>query len=356
MTSMLRVAVFNDSPTTRAAIRAAVEREPDMCVVTEQASASDAASVVAHSQADAVIMDVGMPGVDGYQATRAIMRDHPTPIMMVSSAVDAHDVAVVSSALEAGALHLAEPPPAPGATDYAIRCATFAELLRAVAGARPACSDRAWPAEPGPPPSGTLSDIAPTRPSAIDAIGIVASAGGPRALGVLLRALPAGVMPPIVVVQHIAAGFTACLASWLGPSTGHPVRIAEHGERAIPGCVYLPPDDHHIGLTADLRIELDRAPGEGTTADGFRPSGDHLLASLARHGRRALGVVLSGMGRDGAEGAVRLRQAGGHVVAQALKSTTVASMPSAASQSGAAEAMLAPGDIARWLMSRSGVS
>jgi two-component system chemotaxis response regulator CheB len=350
VTSMLRVAVFNDSPTMRAAIRAAVEREPDMRVVTEQASGEDAAGVVARSQADAVIMDVIMPGVDGYQATREIMRRHPTPIVMVSSVVDARDAAVVFAALEAGALHLAEPPPSPGAPHYAIRCAAFAELLRTVASVRPTHIE---PAEPGPRPAGPpLSADAQARPSVIGAIGIVSSAGGPKALGGLLRALPAGVMPPILLVQHLTAGFAASFASWLGSSTGHPVLIAEHGLRASPGCVYMPPEDHHIGLAADLRIQLDGAP----PIAGFRPSGDHLLMSLARHGRRALAVVLSGMGRDGAEGAARLRQAGGHVVAQALESAAVTGMPSAASQSGAAEAMLAPEDIASWLMSRSGVS
>jgi two-component system chemotaxis response regulator CheB len=205
--------------------------------------------------------------------------------------------------------------------------------------------------------------VTPMRPlavcndSPISAIGIVASAGGPRALDALLHALPAGVMPPILLVQHLAAGFIATFASWLGSSTGHPVLIAEDGERAVPGCVYLPPEDHHIGLAVDLRIHLDGLDGlDGAPpAAGFRPSGDYLLASLARLGRRALGVVLSGMGRDGAEGAARLRQAGGRVVAQALESAAVTGMPSAASRSGAAEAMLAPEDIARWLASRSGV-
>lgn len=365
MSAPLRVVVFNDSSTVRAAIRAALERDPEMRVVAEHASAEHAAAVVASSRADAVIMDVVMPGVDGYQATREIMRQRPTPIVMVSSVLDARDAGVVFAALEAGALHIAEPPPPPGSPGYAVRCAAFAELVRVVAGARLtraaagglAAAGAAQPAGIGPPasaPGESIRAAGASRPppTLIDVIGIVASAGGPQALGDLLRALPVGVMPPILLVQHLAPGFTDSFAGWLRDSTGHAVVIAAHGLRSAPGHVYMPPEDHHIGLAPDLRLDLSTARPDR----GFRPSGDHLLSSLAAHGRRALGVVLSGMGRDGAEGAARLRQAGGHMVAQDLASAAVSGMPSAVSQIGAVEAMLPPEEIAAWLVSRSGVS
>lgn len=345
MTRPLRVAVFNDSPTMRAAIRAALAREPDIAVVDERPSGENAAAVVAQSDADAVIMDVVMPGVDGYQATRDIMRHHPVPIVMVSSIVDASDAQVVFATLEAGALHIAEPPPPPGAPDYARRCASFAELLRVVAGARPISLDhgegRARRRVPAP---------APRRP--IDAIGIAASAGGPQTLAALLRALPPGVMPPILLVQHLAPGFADSFAHWLGDATGHPIIIAAHGEPAAPGSVYMPPEDRHIGLGRHLRLEVSDAP----PVERFRPSGSYLLTSLAAHGRRALGVVLSGMGRDGAEGALALRRAGGRVVAQDIDSAAISGMPSAAQQIGAVEVMLPVPEIARWLAARSGVS
>lgn len=382
MRTPLRVIVFNDSSTMRAAIRAALERDPDMTVVAEHASAEHAAAAVANSRADAVIMDVVMPGIDGYQATREIMRQCPTPIVMVSSVLDARDARVVFSALEAGALHIAEPPPPPGTPGYAVRCAAFAELVRVVSGARLtrlAASAHAHPAPAEPllaearahaprastprtaGPGGSAGPAGASRPPApptlpalpalIDAIGVVASAGGPQALGSLLRALPVGVMPPILLVQHLAPGFIESFASWLHDSTGHTVVIAEPGQRSAPGHLYMAPEDHHIGLSPDLRLELSTAQPDR----GFRPSGDHLLSSLAGHGKRALGVVLSGMGRDGAEGAARLRQAGGHMVAQDLTSAAVTGMPSAVFQIGAAEAMLSPEEIAAWLVSRSGV-
>lgn len=345
MTRPLRVAVFNDSPTMRAAIRAALARAPDIQVVAERDSGEHAASVVTQSHADAAIMDVVMPGVDGYQATRDIMRHHPVPIVMVSSVVDASDAQVVFAALEAGALHIAEPPPSPGAADYVMRCAAFAELLRVVAGARPPDLDRGRDDARTPAP-------APAPQRMIDVIGIAASAGGPQALAALLRALPPGVMPPILLVQHLAPGFTRSFAHWLGDTSGHLVLIAAHCQPAAPGAIYMPPEDRHIGLGLHLQIEVSDAP----PIERFRPSGNYLFSSLSKHGRHALGVVLSGMGRDGAEGALALRRSGGRVVAQAISSAAVSGMPSAAQQIGAVEAMLPLPEIAGWLARRSGVS
>ncbi|ACY15754.1 chemotaxis protein CheB [Haliangium ochraceum] len=344
MTTSLRVAVFNDSATMRAAIRAALDPEPDIAIVAERGDANDAAEVVARSDANAVIMDVVMPGVDGYEATRDIMRNHPTPIVMVSSVVDAKDASVVFAALEAGALHIASPPPAPGMPEYSLRCAAFAELLRVVAGARPRT------VEPTPTSATRTPPRARLRASAgpIDAIGIAASAGGPQALNALLRALPAG-MPPLLLVQHLAAGFSDSFAHWLSESTGHPVHIAAAGMPLHRGHVYMAPDDNHLGITLDLRVSLSKAPAIG----GFRPSADALFTSMSSLGARALGVILSGMGRDGADGALALRRAGGHIAAQSLESAAVTGMPSAAAKSGAASSILDPQAIARWLVSRS---
>lgn len=336
---VLRVAVFNDSPTVRAAIRAALATAPDIAVVAEHERADDAAAVVEQSQADVVVMDVVMPGVDGYAATRAIMQRRPTPIVMVTAVLDPRDQEVIFAALEAGALHLAEPPPAPGSANYAVKCAGFTELLRTIAGAR-VRADSAIAEIPRPVPP------AP-EPGAIDAIGIVASAGGPQALIELLGALPRGLMPPILIVQHLAPGFIDSFARWLGDSGGHPVEIAADGIPARAGYLYVPPDDRHLALDGARRLVVSDAAPEG----GFRPSGDFLLRSLAGHRSRALGVILSGMGRDGAEGARALEAAGGGVIAQ--RGAAIDGMPAAAMATGAVESSLPVAEIAQWLRARS---
>lgn len=340
----LRVAVFNDSPTMRLAIRAALSRAPDVQVVVERSDGSNAAEVVARSGANAVVMDIVMPGVDGYQATRDIMAHHPTPIVMISSVVDPRDRNIILAALEAGALHLAEPPPPPGAPDYARGCAAFIELLRTVAGAH---LERATPTEA---PLDPRALPAAPRVANLDAIGIVSSAGGPQALLELMSGMPRRAMPPMLLVQHIAKGFASSFAEWLGKASDYPVEVARQGAHAEAGVLYTAPDDTHLWLARDGRIVLaDTAP-----VHGFRPSGDLLLERLADNfGRRAVGVILSGMGRDGAEGATALHRRGGIVVAQS--DPVIDGMPGAAFATGTVKDRLPVARIAGWLCAQSGV-
>lgn len=342
-TAPIRVVVFNDSPTTRAALRAALERASDMAVVAEGESGAGAAELVARAEADVVIMDVVMPGVDGYQATRAIMRARPTPIVMVSAVVDPSDREVVFAALEAGALYIAEPPPPPGTPGYELRCAGFVELVRTISGARPRQVAR------------VESDAAvgvrrATEPS-LAAIGMVASAGGPQAVSELLAQLPRGEMPPILLVQHLAHGFSTSYATWLGEVSGHPVEVAIDHVVARRGVVYLAPDDRHLGIGTDAHLALRDGPEVG----GFRPAGTALLASLAPLGRRAVAVILSGMGRDGAAGVEPLVRAGGRVVVQERATAALDAMPSAALATGLTEGEMSLAAIGRWLCERSGI-
>lgn len=337
-----RVVVFNDSPTVRAAIRLAIESDPGFSVVSEAHDARKAATLVAKSAADVVVMDIVMPGVDGYEATRAIMEKHPTPILMVSSVLDPRDHEVIFRALGAGALYVSPPPPAPGGVDYKVRRDTFLQLLRSVAGARPRMlSDDSMKSNPVPRAASTSF--------AIDAIGIVASAGGPQALLPLLRASAQRSLPPILLVQHLAPGFAESFASWLAHETGYVVRTARQGEPALADTVYLAPDDHHLGLGPANRLIVSRDP----PIRRFRPSGNFLLASLAERGARALGVVLTGMGDDGAEGALKLHRAGGYVIVQDAGSSAIWGMPKAAEKAGAADIVLPLSEIAAHLAKRS---
>jgi len=162
-------------------------------------------------------------------------------------------------------------------------------------------------------------------------IAIVASTGGPNAIRRVLSNLPPQVGAPILIVQHIAAGFAAGFAQWLHDVTGRVVRMAVDHERVDADVAYVAPDDRHLGITRDRRIALSAGPPIG----GFRPSGTHLFASLAEAcGSHAVGVMLTGMGRDGVEGLRKLAEVGGHVIVQDEATSDIYGMPAAAFAAG----------------------
>ena len=333
MTNPLKVAVFNDSATMRATLRSILEGA-GMRVVAERSHGGDAVSVVREHTPDVILMDVIMPGVDGYEATRAIMSQEPRPILMLSSVVDARDSEVVFRALSAGAVHMAEPPRAgrgPAATN------AFIALVRTIAGAR------RTPPVPSPAPAAPPSSQRTRR--TIDVVGIVASAGGPAALLHVLGGLRGVQMPPILICQHLAPGFAHTFASWLSEATGYSVQLAEHGAPAAAGVAWMPPDDRHLGIDGSERLVVSGA----APIRRFRPSANFLFRSLAHFGTRALGVVLSGMGDDGVEGAQEMTRAGAKVIAQDRESSAVWGMPGAAVRSGAVSTQLSVTDMAGWL-------
>ncbi|MEP7121229.1 MAG: chemotaxis-specific protein-glutamate methyltransferase CheB [Byssovorax sp.] len=345
--SPLRVVIVNDSRTMRASLRAALAAASDFVVIAEAADGIEAVEVVARTHPAVVLMDVVMPNSDGYAATRAIMARVPTPIVMISAVVNPRDSAVVFETLEAGALCIAEAPPSPTDPAYRFRCATLVHLIRSMAAIDVTRSRR--PRVPTP----VQRPRAPRSTTNISVIGIAASTGGPGALVAILAALPLDVMPPILIVQHIAAGFSESFALWLKERTRHPVEVARHGTPLERGRVYVAPDDRHLGVTADLRVELSDDAAIGRQ----RPAGDYLFTSLARvAGSRSLGVVLTGMADDGANGAVTLRRAGGVVAAQDEATSVIYGMPKAALERGGVDDVVPLGEIAAWLCTRSGIS
>jgi two-component system, chemotaxis family, protein-glutamate methylesterase/glutaminase len=345
----LRVVIVNDSRTMRASLRAALAATSDFEVIAEAADGLEAVEVVARTRPAVVLMDVVMPHSDGYAATRAIMARVPTPIVMISAVVDPRDSAVVFETLEAGALCIAEAPPAPSDPQYRFRCASLVQLVRSMAAIDVTRSRRGRDVAPAP----LLPRRATRSASNISVIGLAASTGGPGALVAILAALPLDVMPPILIVQHIAAGFTESFALWLKERTHHAVEVARHGVPLERGRVYVASDDRHLGISADYRIDLSADAPIGRQ----RPSCDHLFFSLARFaGPRSLGVVLTGMADDGAAGAVALRRAGGMIAAQDEATSVIYGMPKAALERGGVDDVLALGEIAAWLCNRSGIS
>jgi two-component system chemotaxis response regulator CheB len=340
--SPVRIVIVNDSATMRAALRAALAGVEGIEVVGEAADGAEAPVVVAAKRPTVVLMDVVMPRVDGYAATRAIMARSPVAIVLVSSVVNPRDVAVAMEALRSGALAIVEALPSPHDPAFAFRRDALVRLLRAMAHVQ------VQPPPPRTSPARTAhaAGVKPGGGHATAAVGIVASTGGPGALVEVLRPVPGTVSPPVLLVQHLARGFAEGFARWLGQATGRSVRIAEHQQQLERGAVYVAPDDRHLGLDAGLRAVVSDDPPVGP----FRPSGTWLLRSLARAlGPCARAVVMTGMGDDGADGAVELRRAGGRVAVQDAATSVVFGMAQATVDRGGADDVLPLDAIAAWV-------
>jgi len=336
---MIRVAIFNDSQTLRARLRACLTREEGFDVVLEAENGRASASQVAKARAQLVLMDVIMPEVDGYAATRDIMNQHPVPIIIVTAALNPRDSAVIFRALAAGALYVTSPPK-PGEP---LKQAAFLQLLRATAGAKPQRS-----AKPIPELRSTYPH--PLRQGTLSVIAVATSAGGPQALTEILQRLPASVLPPMLIVQHLSANFDRSFAAWLSSETGHEVQVARHGVPVEQGAVYIAPNGLHLQWEAG-HIALSRQAPVGR----FRPSATVLFESVAAAGAQALGIVLSGMGDDGAAGAKVLHDAGGRVIVQSRNSAAIWGMPGEVVRRGVSDAELSTAEIAEAIRSMSGI-
>ena len=332
----LRLLVCDDSPTYAAGLRRLVEHGRELEVIAVHGNAEDAIAAIPVLEPDLVTMDVELPGMNGLEAVEQIMNTHPLPILMLSSRT-ARGGAAAAAACAAGALEAIakddlnllelDAPPA----------VAFRRRLRMLAAAPVIRHPRA-----GLRRSGQQSRFAARN---LQVIGVCASAGGPQALMEMISALPAEFDVPVLVVQHIADGFTDRLITWLERSVRVPVRLAEHGASLRPG-VWIAPENQHLVLTADNSLALV----ELSTPTHYCPSGDVLLHSLADHaGSRAAGIVLSGMGSDGADGLAALRLSGGLTIAQDEATSGVFGMPKVAAQRGA-EHVLPPRAIAAALV------
>jgi two-component system chemotaxis response regulator CheB len=277
---------------------------------------------------DVIVMDANMPVMDGFEATRQIMVEVPTPIVIVSATVNVREVAVSLHALRVGALALLPKPTLRDRSDLDAQARQFTSSIRAMAGVRVVQRWRSKP--PKPIIKGNLS-------APISMIAIAASTGGPGAIYRVLSELPAELPVPVVVVQHIAVGFVEGLATWLNGASALTVKVAEQHERMEPGFVYIAPDSSHLGLVDSYVAQISHGPAIG----GFRPSATFMFESVARmHSRGALAVVLTGMGEDGLPGLHAIHAAGGRILVQDEATSVVFGMPGAAVNAGIADAIL----------------
>jgi two-component system chemotaxis response regulator CheB len=331
--SPIRVLLAEDSPTARHHLAEMINESPGMRVIGEARDGAEVLAMVEELKPDVISMDIRMPRIDGLEATRQIMARCPTPIVVVSALLDA-DIDLSFQALQAGALAVVEKPPSRHDPTFPDKERHLVTTLAAMADVRVV---RRWENAPGRNSSPDASEL--TAPTTLqpELIAIGASAGGPSALSTLLKGLPEDLSVPVVVVQHMPDEFIPGLARWLNDGSPLPVRVASDGLVLEPGVVHLSPGTAHLTVTRRgkaLVAELIQEQGQSR----YRPSVDVLFESVAQVcGQAAIGILLTGMGDDGAAGMLTMREMGARTFAQDKASCTVYGMPAAAVELGAAE-------------------
>ncbi|MBX9927287.1 MAG: chemotaxis-specific protein-glutamate methyltransferase CheB [Gemmatimonadaceae bacterium] len=328
------VLVVDDSAFMRAMISDLIGAFPEFTVVGTARTGHDALEKVHALDPAIVTMDIEMPELDGLAALGYIMSETPRPVVMLSAASDRGDVDLTLRALELGAVDFVRKPSGGALKEvHAVRDRLHAALLAACEMNVRGVPVLARPRVAGP------ARVAPRAAAATRVVVIAASTGGPRALAEVIPQLPAELDAAVLVVQHMPTGFTAGLASRLDAMSALSVSEARDGAPLRHGEVVLAPGGRHLLVNAvagQPSVVLDAGP----TVWGVRPAADPLLASVAAVGASALGVILTGMGRDGAEGLRLLRAAGGGAIVQDRESSTIYGMPQVALSVAGADAQL----------------
>ncbi len=308
-----------------------ISRDPRLEIVAVVASGEEAVQKIADAAPDVISMDIRLPGIDGLETTRRIMTERPTPIVIVAANVESEDLRISMNAMRAGALSVLEKPAltSSGALEaFTERLCTQLAIMSQVnvITRRDARFTRGNCAK-------GFAAVSAVRPTAACAmIGIVASTGGPNALVQVLGALEEDFPVPILLVQHITSCFSTAFVEWLGSICKLRINQATNGDRPVAGSVYVAPADSHLVLR-QRRLALQ----DGPLVCMQRPSGSVMLDSMAKElGARAVGVVLTGMGEDGAQGLLAIRNGQGHTIAEHESTAVVYGMPGAAVALGAA--------------------
>jgi len=333
---MIRVLIADDSLLIRVVLRDLLARDPGIQVVAEVGDGRAAVAQTALLKPDLVIMDVMMPVMDGIEAVAEIMATVPTPILMLSANTDPTDSRSAFSAIRLGALDVMAKPV--GMTNEAfvhlgdLLIARVRSLSRIRVMHHFRSQRRSLP--PAPPVPGGLRRI----------LAVGASTGGPKAVMQLLKELPATLGAAVLIVQHISDGFAAGFADWLDREVPLPVALAREGEVPQSGRVLVAPNGTHLTVNGDGRVALRQTP----PLHNCRPAVDALFQSLAdaNLGGEAVGVLLTGMGTDGAAGLQSLHRQGAFTIAQDEATCAVFGMPKAAIDRGVVDQVLPLAEIA----------
>jgi two-component system chemotaxis response regulator CheB len=322
----IRVLIVEDSKVIQEFLEYIIGQDPRLEVVGAVTTAEEALRILARVSPDVISMDIRLPGMNGFEATRRIMSERPTPIVVVSASVESEDLKITMNALQAGALTVLEKPTGTTSADYEAlsqRLCTQLAIMSQVKVVRRRAST-----VPAPRPERRATALR----GDYRMLGVVSSTGGPAALVHLLGSLGPGFRLPIALVQHITSSFLEGFAAWLEGACPFSVVIVKQRTRLQPGTVYLANRDRHLRVLGGYG-EVDG----GDPVCAQRPSGTVLFESIAdAYGRQAIGVLLTGMGDDGAQGLLRIRDQGGYTIAEHESTAVVYGMPGEAVRLGGA--------------------
>ncbi len=349
---MVRVLIAEDSPVVQRVLVALLRDEKGIEIVGVAENGIEAVRLCRELKPDLVTMDIFMPKMNGFDATKQIMKENPTRIVIISSMVNSKDLAISFKAMHSGAIEVIEKPHGLLSGNYEGVKKTLLRIISDVMKAKP---EKRFSWAPGSP-LGALTSVPPSDaihtsdlyPSHVGKkfipriICIGGSTGAPAVLCDILSSMASDYPIPIVAAQHIAVGFLKGMAEWLKGTIALDVKVAAHNDKLRPGTVTLAPDNAHLRLKSKGIVEITPT----ATRDIYTPSIDRFFQSVAEtYGSFALGILLSGMGRDGAAGLLEMRKAGGLTVAQNEASAVIFGMPKEALELHAATHAMDPPEM-----------
>jgi two-component system chemotaxis response regulator CheB len=341
--SPVSVLLVDDSLIALTILSRMLSTSPEIQVVGKARSGREALELIPRLQPTVICTDLHMPDMDGLELTKEIMGRFPRPILIVSAAVHPEDAQNVFRLLEAGAIDVLPKPRGGLAADEQRVTQELIRKIKIIAGVVALTRRRKVVPGPAQPQDGHSSPPESLRPRIV-AMG--ASTGGPQALQTILGQLPADFPAPILCVQHISDGFLGGLVDWLATHCAMSVRIAQSWEQPLPGTIYFPQEGAHLEIDKGGKLLCSHT----APVDGHRPSVTVTFKSVADYsGDRAIGVILTGMGSDGAQGMQAIFEAGGITIAQNEESSVVFGMPKQAIALGAVKYVLPVSKIASML-------
>lgn len=344
----ISVLIVDDSSMARAMLRSIFEDEGDFQVIAEAVNGLEAVETARRLRPGLITMDLEMPEMGGLEAIEEIMCSKAVPILVVSGVADAQKA---FGAMSRGAVDVVAKPNVTSAREVE----DFVDKARLVSKIPvitvPRTRSAPAPVSPAPVPLAPAFQAPPAGDGGI--VAIAASTGGPQALAALLAAIGRPLSCPMVVAQHISDGFASGMADWLNSISAMPVRLAAEGQRLVAGTVYLSPSEENMSITASRHIALAPRPERQV----YRPSCDALLTSVAQvAGRRAVGVILTGMGSDGVAGMEAIAKAGGTTLGQDEGSSVIFGMNAIAIERGWVQRVLPLTELAASLLEITGAT